>query len=690
MMKLRFLLFFLAVTLLLPACTEEPIPEEPVTEEPGIDDEEDDEDDEEPEEEGPPIIQGGDFSEGSEEFWTKVRLQSDEYDESFMTIADGVLAISFPQSTNIGYYQPIELKGGATYKFSADFESAGGCTSGRFFFCISQREPYEGEYFEEDWGMFAATDAWAGASTGRNLQVPLSGVMPEISGVVGNGMARNGEFTPTRSGQYYFVIAAATWSGVIESITVDNIEIVLIDEGSGEEDEEQNWHEDATAILVPRSHDPAFIEPGGKFTVELRGSHAGLNNQWKAVLKNDLHEWEVDIKSMSAGKIHHGIEDGATLEIETPGHIPPELMELEIYTPAGTKFYAERAVSIVPDFEESFYIIHQSDQHTTIDNAAEPGGKSSTTWGNGSKEALQWLDPIVNVINPRFLLHTGDNGHIYNEADSWAGLRGGEDRMLRFMDGLSGYRIPTILITGNHDIGYTNYDQNREWRDVYFRSIGRTTFSFTMGSFYFLGSEWTNSQFLPWAKDDYLRHYNNSAIRYRLMASHFFDGMDANTTIAPADKPADLLLIGHNHATRTLQRDPYPVLSVGAAQDYQRGAFFFFDRSGAGWSTEQPANHANGVNVHRLVGDWGAPTVAPTFSAENDGTAESNQVSINNTLPFNFYDGRVRFLMKKGEYQVNGGEILATYDYDEGSKTAVIVKVDIRQSSVTNLSINKR
>lgn len=684
-MKLRILLLFLAVTFLLPACTENPVPEEQIPEE-QVPDEKD------PEETKPPIIQGGDFSEGSEEFWTKVRLQSQAYEESYMTIDDGVLAISFPENTNIGFYQPIELKAGATYKFSADFESAGGCTSGRFFFCISQREPYEGEYFEEDWGMYAMTDAWAGASSGRNLKDPLSGVMPEISGGVGNDMARNGEFTPTTSGQYYFVIAAATWSGVIESITVDNIEIVLIDEGPGDEpgDGDENWHEDATAILAPRSHEPAFVEPGGKFTVELRGAHAALNNQWKSVLKNDLHEWDVEIKSFSPGKIHHGTEDGVKLEIAVPASIPPELMELVIYTPSGTKYRAVRAVSIVPDFEESFYIIHQSDQHMTVDNAVEPGGKSSTTWGNGSKQALQWLTPIVYVINPRFVLHTGDNAHIYNEADSWAGLRGGEDRLLKFMEGLSGYQVPTILITGNHDIGYTSYEKNLEWRKVYFQNIGRTTFSFTMGSFYFLGNEWTNSQFLSWAKEDYFKHYNNPAIKYKLLASHYYDGIDANTTIAPAEKPADLLLVGHIHTTRVVQQEPYPVLAVATAQEYQRSAFFFFERTLAGWSTAQPASHANGVNVHRLVGDWGDPTVAPTFSVENDGTAESNSVSINNKLPFNFYNGRVRFLMKKGEYSVSGGEILATYDYDNGSKTAVLVKVNIKQSGVTQLSIGKK
>lgn len=172
----------------------------------------------------PPIIRGGDFSPGSEQYWTKIRLESPQYDESFASIVDGALKLSFgpdPINANVGVYQPIELTAGVTYKFSADFNSAGGVSSGMFFFSISQREPQEGEYFEPDWGMYALTDSW----TSRNLQAPLSGVMPEISGWPDNGMARNGEFTPTASGQYYFVIGMVTWNSILESIVIDNIVI---------------------------------------------------------------------------------------------------------------------------------------------------------------------------------------------------------------------------------------------------------------------------------------------------------------------------------------------------------------------------------------------------------------------------------------------------------------------------------
>lgn len=150
-----------------------------------------------------------------------------------------------------------------------------------------------------------------------------------------------------------------------------------------------------------------------------------------------------------------------------------------------------------------------------------------------------------------------------------------------------------------------------------------------------------------------------------------------------------MLLVGHNHRTLILQTKPYPVLSVGSAQQYQRGAFFYFHRTPDGWTTSQPLSHAEGVNVHQLIGDYGLPTVFSEFTKDNDGTAESNKVTITNKLPFNFFNGRVRFLMKQGNYSVKGGEVLSVYDYDNGKKTAVIVKVNIQQNSLTELSIKK-
>jgi hypothetical protein len=53
-------------------------------------------------------------------------------------------------------------------------------------------------------------------------------------------------------------------------------------------------------------------------------------------------------------------------------------------------------------------------------------------------------------------------------------------------------------------------------------------------------------------------------------------------------------------------------------------------------------------------------------------------VTIINDLPQNFYDGRVRFVLNKGNYRkVTNGVILSEYDCANHTKTAVLVRVNI-------------
>jgi hypothetical protein len=56
----------------------------------------------------------------------------------------------------------------------------------------------------------------------------------------------------------------------------------------------------------------------------------------------------------------------------------------------------------------------------------------------------------------------------------------------------------------------------------------------------------------------------------------------------------------------------------------------------------------------------------------------TSAVTITNDLPENFYDGRVRFVLDKGTYRtVANGTVLSEYDCANGTKTAVLVRVNI-------------
>lgn len=69
------------------------------------------------------------------------------------------------------------------------------------------------------------------------------------------------------------------------------------------------------------------------------------------------------------------------------------------------------------------------------------------------------------------------------------------------------------------------------------------------------------------------------------------------------------------------------------------------------------------------------------FYKPNDGTSTYNIATIKNMIDFNFYDGRVKFIMSPGKYKVDGAEILSQYDSCDGLKTIVIAKVNIPNGS---------
>lgn len=76
-----------------------------------------------------------------------------------------------------------------------------------------------------------------------------------------------------------------------------------------------------------------------------------------------------------------------------------------------------------------------------------------------------------------------------------------------------------------------------------------------------------------------------------------------------------------------------------------------------------------------------------TFFNPNDGTAEYNIATINNKFDFNFYNGRVIFVMKNGNYTVTNGTVLSQYNSYDDDKTIVVAKVNIPKGSIDSPTI---
>jgi len=393
-----------------------------------------------------------------------------------------------------------------------------------------------------------------------------------------------------------------------------------------------SWDTHASTIWTPRLHNPAFAQPNGTFVAELYAPDTLSTSGWSAAIQNDLRTWNCAVVSAVKGNVYHGMNPGWLLTIRVPADVSPELFTLNVSHSSGENLSSIRAVQVVRNFEENFYVLHFSDVHIADPTARKPTGETYNS-GNGSTDAMKWAAPIINLINPRFAIYTGDNFHAYYEANSWGGVDLSTNRLHWFQNGLNACSVATPITTGNHDLGYSSYIYSLEWRAQYEREMGQRNFSWRMGSFYVMSQEFSYNQYLDWARADYAAAYADPTIKYRLVAMHYPDPW---TVPCDASNPCNLLIAGHSHVTSVLQRTPFPEVTVGTALDHQKTAFYDFQKSGSSWNCPQIATHGEGNNVFRLVGDWGAPTMTSSYSAPNDGTRDSNTATIVNNLNQDF------------------------------------------------------
>ncbi len=443
-----------------------------------------------------------------------------------------------------------------------------------------------------------------------------------------------------------------------------------------------------TTIWTPRPTNPVFALPGQQITVEVKSSVSIPTTGWTAQLENDLRSWNATVNSVATGMIHHGTESGYIFTITIPSNIPPELFKLVLTdTVNGGSISSPRSVKVETSFEESFYILHISDEHVAPGPATYPDGRNSS--GTSSAQMKQWVEPVINTINPRFVMYTGDNCHQYYSSSSWRGMTEAKANQQAYIDSMSNYKVATVCTAGNHEIGWSDYVQIEDWKQEYEKIMGQRAFSFRMGQFYVNVSEWTTRDYFNWSVSDWNQHWNDPTVTYRLIATHYYDGESGWTTISKSDKPANLLIAGHNHTTSTISSSPYKAFTIQSAQGYNTTAFYNFVRSGNTWTCPQINSRVNNVDYFTLFsGAYGTNLkVTTSFANANNGTATTNTCTINNQINQRFYHGRVRFLMARGNYTVTGGTILAQYDYGSNG-TAVVVLVDILPTTTTTVSIS--
>lgn len=472
---------------------------------------------------------------------------------------------------------------------------------------------------------------------------------------------------------------------------------------------------DNAALWRPRLATPAIVALDNavdrQFTAEIKASPSARD--WNASIANDLKSWPCQVVAATYATIDNGTEPGWQVQIRIPADASPELFTLKVGCNESTSVQPQ-SVSVIPAFETNFYILHITDEQIVNQLHTDPSGqyyKMVGTW-----EEMKWMQEPVNLINPRFVIITGDqidfNGALdgWNNWDNWGYRPHGkkifmpretvhlENRLSEmYKDCHQGYRVAYVETPGNHDVtppGKRLDGSTIDWHPIsariYEQQFGQRDWSFRMGDFYVLLHDWSSDRLRDWAAKDYAAALADPAIKFHLIGQHFYTKWDGAPTGNYAFTPTncDLMLIGHGHVTKTIQTSPYCIYEERAAFFYGTAGFFNFQRTNDGWRCNQTVTPRDEVkDVWPL---FTANGVTKEVRANRPDTMNitTNSVTIINDLPENFYDGRVRFVLPAGKYDhLSHGTILAEYDCAGNTKTAVLVKVNIPASASVTVTV---
>jgi hypothetical protein len=471
------------------------------------------------------------------------------------------------------------------------------------------------------------------------------------------------------------------------------------------------------ALWRPRLATPALVafdSPANRqFTAEFNASPGAKD--WSVTISNDLSSWTCQVLSATYSTINRGTQPGWRILASIPTNAPPELFTLVVSSSESVSVQSQ-SLSVVPAFATDFYILHMADEQIVQEFHNSPSGQ----WYNGvcTAEEFNWEKEPINLINPRFVMATGDhidfNGCLdaYNNWGNWGTLYGTnysyrpsgkryftaeetsaiEAKLADLYFQYHVFRVPYVECPGNHDVPPTSKSLQAPspleiaWHSrgaaLYESYWGQRSWSFRMGDFYVLMHDWTERSLKDWAAGDYAAALSDPAVKYCLVGQHFTN----DQAFMPAT--CDLMLVGHGHGTAALRSSPYYIYENGPSFRYGTCGFFNFTRVQEGWACDQTTSARNTAkDVWPLYTTNGV--IRKVRSNRPDAMSITERsVTITNDLPQSFYDGRVRFILDKGNYNsITNGTILCQYDCYHGSKTAVLVRVNIPASGTVTVTM---
>ncbi|MFC1452253.1 hypothetical protein ACFLSJ_02790 [Verrucomicrobiota bacterium] len=378
----------------------------------------------------------------------------------------------------------------------------------------------------------------------------------------------------------------------------------------------------------PMSGRTISVTPGGTFHTALKLWREPLQFQLVSPHRS-LPVGVEDLRRLEYGQ-HNRVY---AVALSVPADAPRDMYDLEIVVSAeedGLPARYPQAVCVRDPLPAAFYL---------------GGVGHMNTWGQKTSEYLAKVGEMAQLAGARALLVANE----VNPAYVWGALRH--------------LQIPYSVTRGNHSTG--------RWAKFFghgsMASDDGPMRIVTFGGF----------PYESWAEvRELLRRRPEASARVLLCYEGF----------APPDLiregQVDILFDGHSDDPHPdLSQFPERTLHFRAPNQY---SMRWIPMAHDGLAPAVATVH--GMPVLEIPRDGPAPLRAQ-FSAPNNGTASSLTATVINAYDVPFPAGRLRFVMRKGQYGVTGGVKRQSFDSDDGEHTVVDVKIGIPAGSEITVSV---
>jgi hypothetical protein len=451
----------------------------------------------------------------------------------------------------------------------------------------------------------------------------------------------------------------------------------------------------STKIVHPWRSTTAIVKAGESFDVWFvadSSSHS-INS---VLLRGPYHTVTTTRTVMNGNWVYDptsGNKYNRRITVTVPESAPADRYDLLLRTSTGTEI-APRAVKVIKDYKDNYYIMHMSDLHRW------QGGHDTTTI---LKKASAIID-IANIIDAEMLFETGDSFYCHTDNASITAERAsmmfnGQPEL--GIKGLYGANAATFTVPGNHDSpknDYTKDASRAETAAFYNKYYGLQSYNFAYGNGRFLG---VNSGMGPVPSDQtsaavsWLNEVGKG--NFRLGAGHAGESairtFDSKTVLS-------LILVGHNHFIASSNphevNGRYTQFVANSLREMGTGNFEYnlfkvnnktgsYEVMGGASSRVRVIQNHTATNIPN-PGSW-ILNLALTYAKTNNGSSRTNKATIVNRYNFPITGAKVRFVMPMGfSYSVSKGVVQQSFNGDKYHIVDVTVDLPANSTTVVDIS----